>query len=160
MKKILCCLLTVAILLSLSTTAFAADSQIAEDGLSSTSTINYVVDDSYIIIIPESINANYEYTFTADMMRISDNHQVNVYCTELKDGGYITLTNDSGETVDFTFNNMQGANCVAAFTKGQTTSSFSIFGGVVNDFDKSAGSYTGTATFTVRLVSVGDYNSY
>lgn len=160
MKKIFSCLFTVAMLLSFSITAFAADSQIAEDGMSSTSTINYTVDDFYIIIIPESIDANYEYTFTADMMRISDDHQVNVYCTELKDGGYITLANDYGETVDFTFSNMQGANCVAAFTKGQTTSSFSVSGGVVNDFNKSAGNYTGTATFTVRLVSVGDYNSY
>lgn len=94
-------------------------------------------------------------------MKLLDNQQVNVYCDDLKDNQYVSLTNSTnGESVNFRFSEMKGTNCVAAFLNGDMVSNFSVFGEIQDDGSINPGTYTGTVTFSVLLVGKDDYSNY
>ena len=161
MRKIISCLMAVIMLLSLNITAFAADTNLTTQGATGTSTVEYVVDSSYIVVIPEFISGNGDLCLTAQSMKLLENQQVNVYCDDLKDNQYVSLTNSAnGESVNFRFSEMRGTNCVAAFLNGEMTSNFSVFGEIENSTNASPGTYTGTVTFSVLLVDKDNYQSY
>lgn len=161
MKKIISCLMAVVMLLSLSVTAFAEDTNLTTQGATGTSTVEYVVDSSYIVVIPETISGNGDLCLTAQSMKLLDNQQVNVYCDDLKDNQYVSLTNSAnGESVNFRFSEMKGTNCVAAFLNGDMVSNFSVFGEIQDDGSINPGTYTGTVTFSVLLVGKDDYSNY
>ena len=73
MKKIIALCLSVMLILSISTTAFASD--LSESGGTATASISYVVNSTYCVNIPETIDASTEYTFTASSMNIQVNQQ-------------------------------------------------------------------------------------
>lgn len=149
MKKIIAFCLSAMLMLSMSATAFAAE--LNGMGTEASSTINYIVDSSYCVNIPETIDANEEYTFTASMVNIQSNQQVKVNCKSLANGGYITMANSDGDSFDLTFSGMQGEMCVAQFLKGNLTSTFAVMGIPANEAIPMAGEYTGIAEFVLEL---------
>lgn len=148
MKKLIAILLCCALMLSMSITAFAED--ISGDHQSGTSAITYHVDSSFIVNIPETIDANTDYTFTASEINVESDLAVNVYCTNLYNGGYITMTNASGDSFNLTFSGMEAENRVAHFDNDNLQSTITIIGQPIEG-DVKAGDYTGTAEFEVRL---------
>lgn len=137
------------LILSISTTAFASD--LSEMGGTATSTINYIVDSSYCVNIPETIDANTDYTFTASSMNILSNQQVKVNCYTIYENQYIEMQNADGDTFNLTFNGMQDECCVGQFLKDNLTSTFSVRGVPVEGTNPKAGTYSGTAEFVLSL---------
>lgn len=156
MKKIISIVLVFSLLASIGIFAYA-DSSISFEGGQATSTITVDVDSSFIVIIPAVIYGNDSYTFTAQSMKLTEDQQVNIYCEEMRgETGEIILTNDNGKTCTFRFNNMKGSGCVGSFTNGVLESPFSV-SGWYDEFTLDPGTYTGTATFTVAMTTVGNY---
>lgn len=149
MKKIIALCLSVMLIFSLNITAFASD--LTEMGGSATSTINYVVNASYCVNIPETINANTEYTFTATSMNILANQQVRVNCYTIYEGNNIEMENEYGDTFNLTFSGMQNEYCVGQFLKDNLTSTFSVTGIPADGGNLKAGTYTGTAEFVIAI---------
>ena len=149
MKKIIALCLSVMLILSISTTAFASD--LSESGGTATASISYVVNSTYCVNIPETIDASTEYTFTASSMNIQGNQQVLVNCFTIYEGNNITMTNADGDTFDLTFSGMMGEYCVGQFLKDNLTSTFSVRGVTVDGSTPKAGTYTGTAEFVLAL---------
>lgn len=150
MKRIISLSVCIMLLLSMSVPAFA-ESYLSEFENQGSTTIEYNVDSTYLINIPESIDANQEYTFTATYINILQSQQVNVYLTEPT----IEMTNESGDTLNLTFNGMGANYCIASFTKGNNTSSITIFGTLAIDEPiPQAGHYTGIAEFNVSIGNI------
>ena len=57
MRKLFAIMLSVALLLSMSVNAFAADTQIAGEGAIGQSTVYYQAPDTFSIVIPETVTA-------------------------------------------------------------------------------------------------------
>lgn len=148
-KKIFALVLALTMVLGLNTTVFA--SELWEDGQSASSTVTYYVDSSYSIYIPETIDLGEGYTFQASYLNITDNQQVNVSITNLTSAGYLEMTSDSGNQIYMQLNGIGDYNRVATFTSDSTTSPITIYGQVAENSYAKAGTYTGTAEFSVSL---------
>lgn len=61
------------------------------------------------------------------------------------------MTNDSGNQIYMQLNGIDGYNRVATFTSDSTTSPITIYGQVADISYAKAGTYTGTAEFSVSL---------
>lgn len=110
MKKILALCLSIIILLSLSTTAFAAEYWDESAGSGETTITGHIYS-SYQITIPATISLDYEFTqcpVTISQSNIENGYAVNVYVTNLENGAirleldnanesiYCHLTNEDG----------------------------------------------------------------
>ena len=85
------------------------------------------------------------YRFTASMMNLTESEKVCIYAPEEA----VQMTNEMG-AVGTAHLYSNDSNAVATFMSGQVESSNVMY----NMFDGlSAGHYTGTATFTIRLES-------
>lgn len=120
-----------------------------DDGTAS-SELSYVQDSSYLVKIPLRINNIVEsgYVFTADSINILDNQSVNVYV----ENSSVKMTNERGDTcsLELRCSDDKGKQgLVGTFKNGETTSSVTM--NAQMSPGARAGSYTGTATFSVRL---------
>lgn len=100
LKMILSVVLAIVILtFVLNTTAYAEDT-IADNNSGNTAsvTIVSVVPSTYMIYIPETINADADYTFTAASMNIRDNETVLISITNLDNGMLEFADSVSGST--------------------------------------------------------------
>lgn len=120
--------------------------QIYGDGGSADVSISYDNQSTFTINIPESIDLSDPegYKFTAEYMYITDGEMVCVYAPE----DPIPMTNEWGASGTVKLNLNEGGR-VATFYRDQTVSDTVVYG-VFNGMD--AGHYTGTATFTVKLM--------
>ena len=146
MRKILILLLAMVVLASsipTYATELSVDSQTAQ------STVYCLVESSFCVIIPKNIDCSLPFQLTADSMNLRDGEQVNVY---LNGGTHVTLSNDSGETLDavFTANGYESEH-VGAFTSGQLQSSIDVLCQPSYDTIPRAGIYKGTVEFIVRV---------
>lgn len=112
--------------------------------------LSYIQNSSYIVKIPLRINNVVEggYTFTAESINILDNESVNIYT----ENSMVKMTNERGDTcnLELSCSDDKGKeNLVGTFKNGETTSSVTMNAQMGSD--ARAGSYTGTATFSVRL---------
>lgn len=145
MRKLLSITLCIAMLLTCSVTAFAAD--LPHDGATGQSTVTYEVDSSFCVVIPETVDAFNGFQLSASYMRITDAEQVNV---SVNGENSILMTNDEGDTFDLMLS-LNDRDHVAEFIKNQTTSDFIVTGQPVGGDMPAAGSYTGTVEFVVNL---------
>lgn len=145
MRKLLSITLCIAMLLTCSVTAFAAD--LPHDGATGQSTVTYEVDSSFCVVIPETVDAFNGFQLSASYMRITDAEQVNV---SVNGENSILMTNDEGDTFDLMLR-LNDRDHVAEFIKNQTTSDFIVTGQPVGGDMPAAGSYTGTVEFVVNL---------
>lgn len=145
MKKIIAFLLCMVIALSMSVTAFAETS----NSWGGSSAVTYEIESSYSIYIPEEINLNTGYTFTAEMLNITDNLQVNVSATNLNPQGKLEVQNEKGETIALTLQNAINGR-IGKFTDS-TTSDITFIASA--DEGGKAGKYTGTIEFVFDISS-------
>lgn len=120
------------------------------EGGSANTELSYFQNSSYIVKIPLRINNIVEsgYTFTAESINILDNETVNVYT----ENSTVKMTNERGDTCSLELrcsDDTGKQGLVGTFKNGQTTSSVTM--NAQMSADARAGSYTGTATFSVRL---------
>ena len=112
--------------------------------------LSYFQNSTYLVKIPLRINNIVEsgYVFTADSINILDNQSVNVYV----ENNSIEMTNERGDTcsLELRCSDDKGKQgLVGTFKNGETTSSVTMNAQMGSG--ARAGSYTGTATFSVRL---------
>lgn len=112
--------------------------------------LSYFQNSTYMVKIPLRINNIVEagYVFTADSINILDNQSVNVYV----ENSSVEMTNERGDTcsLELSCSDSQGKQgLVGTFKNGETTSSVTM--NAQMNPGARAGSYTGTATFSVRL---------
>lgn len=112
--------------------------------------LSYFQNSTYMVKIPLRINNIVEsgYVFTADSINILDNQSVNVYV----ENSSIEMTNERGDTcsLELRCSDDKGKQgLVGTFKNGETTSSVTM--NAQMSPGARAGSYTGTATFSVRL---------
>ena len=149
MKKLIACLLSAVMLLSMSATVFA---DVSENGGVGQSTVTYTANSWFCVVIPETISADDGFQLSASTMNIRDTEQVNVYI----DGeNSIEMTNASCETFNLQFNLTN--NHVAEFLKGQTLSNIYVSAQPIEGTMPIAGDYTGTVQFVVRLEERTNY---
>ena len=120
------------------------------DGGTANTELEYIQSSSYVVKIPLRINNIVEtgYVFTADSINILDTEKVNVYVENRN----IEMVNGRGDTcsMEIRSSNSEGDPAlVGTFRNGETTSSITMQAQI--DPGARAGSYTGTATFSVRL---------
>lgn len=112
--------------------------------------LSYFQNSTYMVKIPLRINNIVEsgYVFTADSINILDNQSVNVYV----ENSSVEMTNERGDTcsLELRCSDDKGKQgLVGTFKNGETTSSVTMNAQMGSG--ARAGSYTGTATFSVRL---------
>lgn len=148
MKRLICFLMCAALILSMSITA-SADESVSSDQQTASSTITYTADSTFIINIPETIDANTGYTFTASEINLEDDLRVAVYCTTTQNDNTITMTSANGNTFEMMLTGGNG-NLVAVFDNDNTESPYIIYGQPAGETPR-AGQYTGTAVFQICL---------
>ena len=164
-RKIVAAFLLVPIfILSLGVSVFAETMVGSGMGNNASSTFAYVVPSTYTIIIPERIDVDSDYTFTAANMNVRDDEMVSVVVNNLEDG-YLTFRSSNGNTtfkkkLEATALNEKASNippnCVGLFFENDLTSSVSfrasddtfLASGIVR-----AGEYTATVEFQIDLTS-------
>lgn len=112
--------------------------------------LSYFQNSTYLVKIPLRINNIVEagYVFTADSINILDNQSVNVYV----ENSSVKMTNERGDTcsLELRCSDEKGKQgLVGTFKNGETTSSVTM--NAQMSPGARAGSYVGTATFSVRL---------
>ncbi len=141
MKKLLTLALTFVMLVGSTLNVMAEDSTLNITEMEIP--ITYTQPSSYSIYIPESIDmSSGEYTFTANILDITSEQKVKIKQTE-----QVHLTSEDGDVSQIWLRGSDGndENNVAVFERGNNTSLISM----VAQFDGSAGTYSGTATFTI-----------
>lgn len=147
MKKVLSLLLVAVLMLTSSVTAFAE--ALPHDGATGQSTLTYTVDNSFCVIIPETLDGFNGFQLTADYVKITESLELNVYVNGDEE---IAMTNQDGDTMNVRFNtSANDGSTIATFVKGQTTSDIFCTVQPCDDQIPEAGDYTGTVEFIVRL---------
>ena len=157
MKKLLSIALSAIMFLCISTTAFAQE---ISDGMQASSTVTYHVDSQYTVYIPEVIDGNNQYTFTAGLMNIAPDESVHITVTGL-DNNYVNFTGTSNGGLlqaqiyrTDTGNVITEGGQVASFLAGSTESTFDIEFRANTESGLNAGDYTATVTFNVSLHNI------
>lgn len=159
MKRFVSMMLSVIMLLSFTMTAFA-DTEISSfDGTdSATTSITYSVGSSYVVYIPEIIEADgSNYYFTASYMDLREDEYVVISISGLESDGSLTLTSSKAgriivnATVPGSYDITESSEAVAMFYDGQTRTDTSLQFYVSSMEDVYAGDYSATVTFDVAL---------
>ena len=121
--------------------------EVVRDGETADVQIEYDNPSTFCVNIPESINLNDSegYKFTASMMNLTESEKVCIYAPTES----IPMYNEMGAVGNVRLYS-NDSSAVATFMTGQMESNtvmYSMFDGF------SAGHFTGTATFTIRLES-------
>ncbi len=154
MKKYIAILMTLIMCLGVSNTVFASEQYVSEGTASST--VTYHADSSYIVIIPETVDANSTMKLTAASMNITSNEIVRVKVTNLNGSNCLELRNFYNGLATFylhrTDTDAQIANNddVATFTENCLEAPFGV-NFTPESYEMSAGDYTGIITFSISL---------
>lgn len=161
MRKLVSLALVLAMVCTMSVTAFAEDTSISDQSQeqSATCEVVYDLEPSYCIFIPEVVYAGEEYRFTAQYICLRDTEQIGVYISPLKDNtNIIELSNENGNTLNMSVSCFANGvrqylddGLVAVFTKS-TESDYSMY--IDKIFDgksRPAGMYSGTFEFTIKI---------
>ena len=154
MKKLFALILTVAVLFSLSVTAFAAVDQDSQDP-SGAMNVTYTVAPTFTVTIPATVALGGDATISAEKVVVPKGKQVEVSIAEANgfkattpEGAEITYTVKNGEDAV-----AEGETVLAVNPKnGKTGSATLSF--VAPEIIQYAGTYTGTVTFTVAVKDV------
>ena len=154
MKKLFALILTVAMLFSLSVTAFAAVDQDSADP-NGAMNVTYTVAPTFTVTIPATVALGETATIKAENVVVPKGKQVEVSLTDANgfvvtsaEGAEITYTVKNGETAVAEGDTVLAVNPKDGKT-GSTTLSL-----VAPETIQYAGTYTGTVTFTVAVKDV------
>lgn len=129
----------------------------AQEPQSGSATIEYTVDDSFMVHIPETMSIDEEASIFADRINIDPSKSVRVYIDgfETTDGIYITNINNSEEKLvvhfrDDSGNELSQTNTlVGSFVEDSTTIHLTPFLDYYTQ-EQAAGKYTGVVYFNIR----------
>ncbi len=171
MKKFLSIALSLALILSLSTVAFAqnvwevGDTQGTPDSITD---VRFTVESTYTVKIPAEItltkDADVTGTVEYENVLIQSNEQLQVSIIETSDpdGDAYIVTNEQGNELTYTVSNPSGAVVVntpfltvnSAANGGADGTVDLTFGGPTTAAITYVGNYSGTLTFQVEVVEV------
>lgn len=155
MKKGISLLLSVVMIMSMSVTAFAADTEVSSNGGTAQSTVVYTEMSTYTIVIPEYIIPDPVNSFTieAKNLNIKDGDEILVRLTNLDEDDNLTLTHSSGSTISVHFHVLDEYDTCAKFYYNPENCITGIRAQVVADGTTfyPAGEYTGIAEFIVSF---------
>ena len=167
MKKLLTCVLALALVLSLSVTAFAAESSINQGSTdkSGSTSINYTVAPAYTVTIPASVTLGNSVTVAASGVKVAKGSQVvvkltgtsesdNTFEVKTTEGAALTYTVKSDENDTINVNDAVLTVNPDTATDGNGASGSTKLSFELNDTIQYAGTYTGTVTFTVSVETV------
>ena len=151
MKKLFAVILAVALMATMSVTAFAAVDQDSQDP-NGAMNVTYTVAPTFTVTIPASVTLGEDATISAENVVVPKGKQVEVSIAEANgfkattpEGAEITYTVKNGEDAV-----AEGETVLAVNPKdGKTGSTTLSFG--APETSQYAGTYTGTATFTVAV---------
>lgn len=148
MKKLLCVLLTLSLILILCATALAEDTYDEDDSTASTTlttTIKGPDAPSYTLIIPSTLTITPNATSATLTVQLTEANNVNSIRVETAANG--SMTNGSGGTIEFTvtsneltFSNFANLPATKMMAIGITAEQWQ---------QAAAGTYTGTMSFTI-----------
>lgn len=148
MKKLLCVLLTLSLILILCATALAEDTYDEDDSTASTTlttTIKGPDAPSYTLIIPSTLTITPNATSATLTVQLTEANNVNSIRVETAANG--SMTNGSGGTIEFTvtsnelsFGNFSSLPSAKTMAIGITAEQWQ---------QAAAGTYTGTMSFTI-----------
>ena len=154
MKKLFALILTVAMLFSLSVTAFAAVDQDSQDP-SGTMNVTYTVAPTFTVTIPASVTLGENATISAENVVVPKGKQVEV---SIADANGFKATTPEGAEITYTVKNGEDAvaegETVLAVNPGNSKRGSTTLSFVAPETIQYAGTYTGTVTFTVAVKDV------
>lgn len=140
MKKILSIILAFAMVGCMSIPTFAASSTNGEGSFN----VNYSIQSSYSILIPEEVTLNQQNYMTAELLNITQSEQLKVHVTNLNANKKLELTDEYGNTLEVSISN---DGHIATFTDSMT----SDIAYWAMDEGGKAGYYTGVIEFTIEV---------
>ena len=140
MKKILSIILAFAMIGCMSIPAFAASSTNGEGSFN----VNYSIQSSYSVYIPEEVTLNQQNYMTAELLNITPAEQVQVYATNTDIDNKLELTDEYGNTIKVSLSN---DGHLATFTDSMT----SDIAYWAMDEGGKAGYYTGVIEFIITV---------
>lgn len=158
MKKILALCLSIIMLLSLSTTAFAAEYWDESAGSGETTITGHIYS-SYQITIPATISLDYEFTqcpVTISQSNIENGYAVNVYCTNLVDSTIVLQREDGADSIRCYLTNEDGYSIsndnplIVSFVQSDITNGDSVTKYFTATYDKWGlpGDYSGVMQYS------------
>ncbi len=155
MKKFIEIVMTLVLVCSLGTTAFAAEITNDSDQNSAQTQIVYNLETSYCIWIPESIDASAgPYTFMASQMNLDDDEQVTITLPEIDEYSYIYLEGNNGDTlkcvVEYDNGVVAPQDVVAVFTDSLSADGQLVIRPSTGAAHRT-GQYSGTFEFVVSV---------
>lgn len=158
MKKIFALCLSIIMLLSLSTTAFAAEYWDESAGSGETTITGHIYS-SYQITIPATISLDYEFTqcpVTISQSNIENGYAVNVYCTNLEDSSILLRRGNDVESIRCYLTNADGYSIsndnplIVSFVQSDITNGDSVTKYFTMTYDKMGlpGEYSGVMQYS------------
>ncbi|WP_373102853.1 hypothetical protein [Blautia obeum] len=152
-KKLISLMLAVGMIAVVPTSVYASYSDddysyVSEfEGGTADTELEYFQSSSYLVKIPLRISNLVEngYSFTAQSINILDNEVVRVYAENTS----VEMTNERGDTCTLNLSSDGTNGEMASFRNGETSSAIRMNGQM--EMGARAGSYSGKATFSVRL---------
>lgn len=160
MKKLLSLTLIIAIVITMSVTAFASEIKENSATNSGSTNITYTVDNSYIVTIPDSMTIGTEATVSVSDVILADgyNLKVSVSSTQYNDGWKLKNNDDYiGYTLKIDGTDVDNNGNVLTARSGETPEKKLVT--VLTGTAKYSGRYTDTLTFTVGLIDSNSYNA-
>ena len=158
MKKLFALILTVAMLFSLSVTAFAAVDQDSQDP-SGAMNVTYTVAPTFTVTIPATVALGEDATILAENVVVPKGKQVEV---SIADANGFKATTPEGAEITYTVKNGEDAvaegETVLAVNPGDSKRGSTTLSFVAPETIQYAGTYTGTVTFTVAVKDVPKIN--
>lgn len=151
MKKMLALFLSVVLVLSMSVTAFATELNVGNQ--TGQSTLSFTEPSAYTVIIPDTIYVSSGATleFETTFLNIQQTEQLIIRVNNLDENDMLTLSNESGNTINVCFYVNNDADICYRVNADNTVAFAASLGLQYTESIVPAGEYTGVAEFVVSV---------